>query len=141
MVFITMYINDGDENFTKTFVTSGATGAMSTVAADINDDEVIDYVSGWSDAATIAWTDGRILGVNENTLSDFSIYPNPTTGILTIQSETAIHQIEIYTLLGQLVLSNSSQNSIDISSVSQGIFFIKVMDENGNVGSQKVVKK
>ncbi|MCH7784806.1 MAG: T9SS type A sorting domain-containing protein [Bacteroidetes bacterium] len=47
----------------------------------------------------------------------------------------------MYNQLGQLVLSNSNQNTIDISRVSQGLYFIKVKDENGNLGSQKVMKK
>ena len=81
-----------------------------------------------------------IAAVDDHTLSDFSVYPIPTSGILTIKSNTAIVQIEIYNQLGQLVLSNTDQNTIDISKVSQGIYFIKLMDENGNIGSEKVIK-
>jgi hypothetical protein len=82
-----------------------------------------------------------VLGIDDNSLLDFSVYPSPSSGILNVQSNTAIIQIEIYNLLGQLVKSNSNRSTIDISSVDQGIYFIKVMDENGNFGSQKVVKK
>ena len=89
-------------------------------------------------------TDGGLdcpLEIVDNELEGLKIYPSPTTGVLNIHSETAISQIEIYNLLGQLVQSNTDQVSIDISSVDQGIYFVKVMDENGNVGTQKVVKK
>ena len=82
-----------------------------------------------------------MLGIDDNSLLDFSVYPSPSSVILNVQSNTAIMQIQIYNLLGQLVKSNSNQNTIDISSVDQGIYFIKVIDENGNFGSQKVVKK
>lgn len=81
------------------------------------------------------------LGIEQNALLDFSVYPSPTTGILNIESETSIVQIEIYDLLGQLVVSSSNQNTIDISSVRQGLYFIKLKDENGDIGSQKVIKK
>lgn len=81
------------------------------------------------------------LGIQQNSLLDFSVYPSPTTSILNIESETPIVQIEIYDLLGQLVVSNSNQNTIDISRVSQGIYFIKLKDENGFIGTKKVVKK
>ncbi len=80
------------------------------------------------------------MGFDENSLLDFSVYPSPTTGILNIDSETTIIQIEIYNQLGQLVLSNIKENKIDISSVRQGVYFIKVVDENGDFGAQKVVK-
>lgn len=82
-----------------------------------------------------------ILGIEDRIKRDVVLHPNPTTGILNIESETTITQIEVYDLLGQLVVSNSNQNIIDISSVSQGIYFVKIKDENGNVGTQKVVKK
>ena len=81
------------------------------------------------------------MGIDENSLLDFSVYPSPTSGILNIESETTITQIEIYSQLGQLVLSNTNQNTIDISSVSQGIYFINIKDENGTIGTQKIVKK
>jgi len=95
--------------------------------------------NGYDSGHVRAYT--KILGIDENSQLDFSVYPIPTSGILNIQSDMPINQIEIYNLLGQLVKSNTDQNSIDISSVDQGIYFIKVMDENGNTGTQKVVKK
>ena len=138
--FITLFRNDGDFNFTKFWIISGAEGAMSAFAADINNDGYLDVVSGWSEANKIVWTEDFRLSVEENLLSDFSVYPNPTTDILTIQSDFAILQIEIYNQLGQIVVSNSNQKTIDISSLTQGIYFCKIKDGNGNVGTQKVVK-
>ena len=61
--------------------------------------------------------------------------------MLTIESKTVITEIEVYNQLGQLVLSNSNNNKIDLSSVSQGIYIVKIKDVNGNIGTQKVVKK
>jgi len=139
--FIIMYINDGNENFTKGFVTTGALGAVTAVAAHINNDSVLDFVSGWSEADKVVWTEWPHIGVEENTLSDFTVYPNPTTGILNIETETTITQIEIYNQLGQLVLSNSNINTIDVSELSQGLYFCKIKDENGNTSTQKIIKK
>jgi Flp pilus assembly pilin Flp len=83
----------------------------------------------------------NVLEIENHSRFDFSVYPNPTTGNVNIQSGTPIDQIEIYNLLGQLVNSNTNQNIIDISSVDLGVYFVKVMDENGNIGTQKVVKQ
>ena len=82
-----------------------------------------------------------VMGFDDNSLLDFSVYPSPTTDILNINSETPISNIEVYNQLGQLVKANSNQYSIDISSVDQGVYFVKVMDANGNIGTQKIVKK
>jgi hypothetical protein len=87
------------------------------------------------------YCEGCNLGIKQNSLLDFSVYPSPTTGILNIESESTIIQIEVYNQLGQLVASNSNQNTIDISRVDAGLYFIKLKDENGNIGTKKVVKE
>ena len=141
--------NDGSGNFVinSLISVSGWTGPHSVHVADINGDSDQDIISTWWGSDHVAWHEW-IIGVDEYTLSDFSVYPIPTTGILNIQSKTAIVQIQIYNLFGQLVKSSTNHppdgragNTIDISRVSQGIYFIKVMDENGNYGTQKVIKK
>ena len=123
----------------KDFIRPASPHAGTVHAADINGNGLKDVISGWSSADTVCWHE-QGLGIDDNMLSDFSVYPNPTTGILNVQSKTAIVQIEIHNLLGQLVSYNTNQNTIDISSVSQGVYYIKVMDENGDFGTQKVVK-
>ncbi len=135
---------DGQGNFVNQFLLfePGWARPRTVHVADIDGDTDPDIISGWFDSDHINWHENlTIMDVGENTLLDFSVYPNPTTGILNIQSNKTIVQIEIHNLLGQLVLTNSNKNTIDISSVSQGVYFIKIMNENGNIGSQKVVKE
>ncbi len=123
-------------------ITENLVGAISVYSIDIDNDGDMDVLSASWEDDKIAWYENLVvLGVNENTLKDFLVYPVPTTGVLTIKSNTNITQIEIYNPLGQLVLSNTNENQIDISSVSQGLYFIKIEDENGNFGTKKVVKK
>jgi FG-GAP-like repeat/Secretion system C-terminal sorting domain len=141
---------DGQGSFgAQQIITTNADGAASVYATDIDGDGDMDVLSAAGTNDEIAWYENLgVLGVDQNTLLSFSVQPIPTTGILTIQSSTTIVQIEIYNQLGQLVISNSNNppagragNTIDISSVSQGIYFIKLIDEYGNIGNQKVVKK
>ncbi|MCZ6594998.1 MAG: T9SS type A sorting domain-containing protein [Bacteroidetes bacterium] len=139
---------DGQGSFgAQQIITTNADAAVSVYATDIDGDGDMDVLSASENDDKIAWYENLgVLGVNENTLVDFSVYPNPTKGILNIQSKTAIVQIDIYNLLGQLVLSipiaiGTNKNTIDISRVSKGLYFIKVKDENGNIGTKKVVKK
>ena len=132
------YENDGEGNFGPQQFTS-ADGASSVYAVNLDGDGDMDVLSASGD--DIAWYENlHPLGVNENTLSDFSVFPNPIKDVLNIQSETAITEIEIYNQLGQMVLSSTNQNTIDISSVSSGIYFIKIKDVNGIIGTKKVVK-
>ena len=81
------------------------------------------------------------VSIDENTQLRFSIFPIPTSGILMVQSESTIAEIEIYDQLGQLVLIKSNANQIDLSNLNRGFYFCKVRDESGDFGIKKVVKE
>jgi len=72
---------------------------------------------------------------------DFTIFPNPTSGILTVVNDSSITKIYIINSLGQAVLSNANKTSIDMSNLSQGLYFVKITDVNGNSGVKKVLKE
>lgn len=69
----------------------------------------------------------------------FSMYPNPANSILNIELASEIKNVEIYSLQGQKVLS-ATEKQINISGLSSGIYMVKVVDENGAVATQKLVK-
>ena len=71
---------------------------------------------------------------------DFSIYPNPTNGIINIKIDKNIKLIEVYNLQGQKVASNKF-NEINISSLNSGIYFIKITTDKNLIGIKKIVKK
>ena len=89
---------------------------------------------------TASTTIVNVLAANENVLLGFSVYPTPTENILNIKSKTEISKIEIYSKLGQK-LKETTQNQIDISNLTQGLYFVKVEDVNGNFGVKKIIKK
>jgi uncharacterized repeat protein (TIGR01451 family) len=64
----------------------------------------------------------RVIAKNEA----ISIYPNPSTGIFTIKSASAIKTIEVFNLIGESVLQQTNGNNINISNQPQGIYFCKV---------------
>lgn len=79
-------------------------------------------------------------GLPQFTAETVTVYPVPSKNILNIKANTGIARIEIYNQAGQRVLSNVLQNSIDISALSQGIYFAKIEDVNGSSVTKKVVK-
>lgn len=73
------------------------------------------------------------VGINENEMPEFSIYPNPANDIISIQSNnTAFSNIEIFTLTGEKLISSKTA-ILDVSSVSQGTYFIRIESEKGIV--------
>ncbi|HIA35829.1 MAG TPA: T9SS type A sorting domain-containing protein [Flavobacteriales bacterium] len=68
----------------------------------------------------------------------FDVYPNPTTGILTIEGAEGI--VSVYDIYGRMVLT-ANTNKLDISNAAIGIYFVRIFDEQGKVYSQKAVQR
>lgn len=123
---------------------ANAWGLTSVYPADINGDGNMDVVSSSTDQDKIAWHENIILppsSVKESAYEVFFAHPNPTSGILNIESKIPVKKLEVRNSLGQLVLSNSNKNQIDLSKLGQGVYFLKIKGENGKVGVQKVIKE
>lgn len=104
---------------------------------DINSNTAADFAIGTGASITESCT----LSITENELLDFLIFPVPTENILNLKSKKEITKIEIYNKLGQLIIKNTIENKIDISTLTQGLYFVKAEDVNGNFGVKKIVKK
>jgi len=77
----------------------------------------------------------------------FRISPNPTKGLLYVNSITPMQSIEIVNLQGQLILEENSactqqtEYVVDLRSVETGVYIVKVQFEGGHVEVQKVVRE
>ncbi|MAP79643.1 MAG: hypothetical protein CL526_01015 [Aequorivita sp.] len=82
------------------------------------------------------------LGLNDNELTGVVFYPNPVLDVLQISGDKTINSVEIFNVSGQrLILKNlnSMRGEINLSSLTSGIYFAKVMANNA-VGTYKIVK-
>ena len=74
-----------------------------------------------------------ILGVNDQSIEGLAMYPNPTKDVLNLFAITPITEVKIVNVLGQVLLSKTSNASItqmDVSSLAKGNYFISVTSEN-----------
>ncbi len=67
-----------------------------------------------------------------------NIYPNPTTGSIQIESETAIEKVEVYDLSGRVVLQINNPTSQVFQLEKQGVYLVQVFTSKG-VETQKIV--
>jgi hypothetical protein len=82
------------------------------------------------------------VGINEVTLRNVNIYPNPVQNELFIELENGqITHIDILDLSGKVIKSimNNNAKSIDVSDLTQGIYILNVSTENG-VSTNRFVK-
>lgn len=80
-----------------------------------------------------------------NELKDYSInvMPNPFASQLLIESPNKkIEQLKIYNQMGQLLIEIEQPNaSIDLSNLSNGIYFLQLFDEEANLLLSKKLMK
>ncbi|UOX33308.1 T9SS type A sorting domain-containing protein [Flavobacterium sediminilitoris] len=75
--------------------------------------------------------------------SKFTLYPNPVQDVLNFNSKEniAIQSVEIYNMLGQVVLTvPNATKSVDVSNLTKGNYFVKVNTEKGN-SNTKFIKE
>lgn len=94
------------------------------------------------DYAEMIWGDGS--AIESNMLSQVNIYPNPTSGMLTIEcAEFEVTKVELYNMLGACIYEEVCQGSdmkIDMSNYLKGVYIIKIWSDS-KVYIFKVVKK
>jgi agmatine/peptidylarginine deiminase len=68
----------------------------------------------------------------------FSIYPNPTHQNIYLEIADDSFKVEIFTLLGQLILSDQNNKTINLETLPSGTYFLKVTSQN-KMGVKKVI--
>ena len=73
---------------------------------------------------------------------DFSYFPNPTNGLVTIVSKTTISEVKVYNVEGRLLYQNKANTldtKIDMSAFANGTYFFK-LKFNDKEANFKMVK-
>ncbi len=124
-------------------VISGETNATFTPTSNGNYAVAITENSCTDTSACTAIT---TIGIVENFWgADFTVYPNPTNGLIEIQFsefQGAI-SIELYSLEGKLVQSTTSKSTSFELMIEQpaGVYLLKLSNELGNTSTIQVIKK
>jgi hypothetical protein len=66
---------------------------------------------------------------NELTETNINIYPNPSTGVININTNETIENINILDINGKLVHHQTNNSPIDLSQHAKGIYFINITTE------------
>lgn len=80
------------------------------------------------------------LDVEDVVETSYNVYPNPVKEVLTIAGEN-MKQINVINALGQVVKSVKCDNNIvkiNVSDLQNGMYFVNVIDNNGEMTTSKV---
>ena len=75
-------------------------------------------------------------------LDEIKMFPNPTSGILNVQTKTAINQVLVLNSLGKVVyresLTGALNHQIDLENLANGVYMVRFVSDN-NTFAQKLI--
>lgn len=110
---------------------------------------IVSNVENVNDSATISKfsiivieSQNTTLGTGSLDIKTVSIFPNPFNDQISIQTESQLNSISVYSLSGSLVfnIENISSKTIDLSVLNSGMYLIKI-ETNKSSEFKKVIKK
>jgi hypothetical protein len=121
---------------------SGATSALFAPTQNGSYQVVVSNgnCSDTSDCVTIS-----TVGLFENEMNSLSVYPNPTSGSVTLSINSGIiANISVKDAAGRVVLNKQIQattTALDLSGMQNGVYFVEVLTENNAKQTIRVVKQ
>ncbi len=79
-----------------------------------------------------------------NPSSHLNIYPNPVKNVLFIDGLKDENRLSVYNLQGQLIITryiNAAQKSVNLETLQNGIYLIRLSNKNGNTQQLKFQKE
>lgn len=130
---ITPLSNNPDESYTRfPDITGGFIQHADTTSLLFSPGTYVDGTTPFGPTSGV--------GIDEKETGKFTIYPNPASQVLNIESLSRIQEVAIYSTTGQLMLSILEHvNRVNISALPNGIYMISIKSESGST-VQKIIK-
>jgi len=98
---------------------------------------LVDFCEGGMETCEIILANSTLESKKE-----VNIFPNPTNGVLQISIEKEeLKSIRIFSAMGVFVTDFIRTNSLDVSNLEEGIYFLELTSENGDRIVKKIVKE
>ncbi|MBT1709563.1 T9SS type A sorting domain-containing protein [Fulvivirgaceae bacterium PWU5] len=81
-----------------------------------------------------------VTGIDNNPLAGVRLYPNPTSGILTLETAVPVQQVSITDLAGRVQSFGLADDVLDIRHLPTGIYLVTLQDKK-HTKIVKVIKK
>ena len=126
-----------------------ATSQNPTITFDTPGNYEVSLVASNSNGASVNQSTETIIvnstaGITEINNSDISIYPNPANDIVNIKlKQSKINAIKITSIIGTQIDANlnKSNNTIDLTHLNAGTYFLSVTTDNDDVITTRFIKK
>lgn len=150
--FLFSYNSYPISNMSDGTIANGSNSTQFIIGSDFNGnnafDGKIDDVAIWDRVLTPSEISAIWIGNPTNTKKisknvDFSVYPNPTSGNLTLRYKDFLNKkISVTNSFGQNVYNTfltSISSDVDLSFLPKGIYVLNIFDNTGKIDSKKIV--
>lgn len=131
-----------DDCYKFTLNDSYGDGGGPVSLIDSNNVTVYSTTGTYGSGASRSFATGAYLGVDKNELEGFSMYPNPTEGILNINAPSKV-DVFISDVTGKTVYSQKDiidSATLDLTFLQSGIYFAKVKSETAEKNEKIIIK-
>ncbi len=138
----TYVINDSEVEYIAGVSYVTATGGMEYLAFPI--EAVYNPLERKNLLNYILQKHSDLLSVNETHIKiNIRLFPNPTHGFVEISNPNniKISHLEVYDIFGKKISVRHTKNRIDLQQLPTGIYVVKILDQKGNQGTFKVIKR
>lgn len=125
---------DGEESITGD-CNKGSAGAPERHVSVLEDNVLLSTV--------IFGTCNKATALNKTAKDNFNIYPVPADKVLNIENSETIHSLALYSLSGHLIKQqnvNSKTVAIETTTISNGMYLIKLKTDNTYVQRKVIVQ-
>jgi hypothetical protein len=131
---------------TYSWNTSATTSVVAVSPTVTTSYTVTGTANGCSNVATITQSVSACTGIDSKlpSLTGVMIYPNPTTGVFTVELNNGSTKIiEVIDVTGRIVLANTTSNDkvdFNINTLANGVYYIKIQSTS-SIEVIKIVKQ
>ncbi|MGZ3921700.1 MAG: DUF2341 domain-containing protein [Bacteroidia bacterium] len=127
---------------------SGATGTTIVISPTITTSYTVSSsANGCTGLAMVTQSVSACTSLNSlNLISKINIYPNPTNGLLNIEIDgSAVNvKIQVINALGEVLIEETpvlKSNSYNLNQYPNGLYFVKISENNHVTKIEKVIKQ
>jgi len=74
------------------------------------------------------------------TSKEISLYPNPATDFLTVNSAAKVKSIQLYDETGKLIKTEVNNNKIEVKGLSEGVYMVNIKTEARNFTEKVIIR-
>ena len=80
--------------------------------------------------------------ISDQKAFEFSVYPNPSTNFLNVKTQENLSSLQVLDKLGKsIIMKKEVKETLDISTLNKGVYFLKLTSDNGLISTKRFIKK